>query len=361
MVAVRSNALRELDWLMIAVVVLSCLGLVMAVSVGTGRGDAPLRALEGQGAKLLAGTIAFLVAASVPLDWLRRGAVTMLLAGILLCLLALLFPDSHGAHRWIRFGTVGFQPVDFARFALVIYCAAWIGYAGEDVAYFRTGFVPLMVPAMLLAVCLLLQPDFGNALISVALAATMALVGGVRWRYFAVAGLPALAGIALVVRERGYVQDRLTGYLDVEPGSQVWQSLVAISSGGVTGRGLGEGWMKMGFVPEADNDFVFAVIGEELGLLGSLLVVGLYATIGIVVLRLVLRMREPFHRMLVFGFGFAICTQAAINLLVVTGMAPAKGIDLPLLSSGGTNLVYVLAAVGIIGNAARSDPTSVQG
>jgi cell division protein FtsW len=131
--------------------------------------------------------------------------------------------------------------------------------------------------------------------------------------------------------------------------------MVAISSGGLVGQGLGNGWMKMGFVPEAQNDFVFAIIGEELGLLGSFLVLFLYTTVGVMGLRLVLRCKDRFLRSLVFGFIVAICTQASINLLVVTGLAPAKGIDLPFLSSGGTSLVVYLAAVGLIGNAVRAD------
>jgi cell division protein FtsW len=143
--------------------------------------------------------------------------------------------------------------------------------------------------------------------------------------------------------------------LQIEPGGQVWQSLIAISSGGLLGVGLGNGWMKMGFVPESGNDFVFAIIGEELGFAGSLLVLGLYAAIGVVGVRLVMQMQDPFCRMVVFGLSFALCAQAAINLLVVTGLAPAKGIDLPFLSSGGTSLVFSLGAIGLIGNAARSD------
>ena len=113
--------------------------------------------------------------------------------------------------------------------------------------------------------------------------------------------------------------------------------------------------MKMGFVPEAHNDFIFAVIGEELGLLGSLVIIALFVVIGIAGLRMVLRCEERFLRSMVFGFSVAICMQACINLLVVTGMAPAKGIDLPFLSSGGTSLVVYLAAVGLIGNAVRAD------
>ncbi len=350
------RALHELDWLMGAVLCLCCLGLVMAVSIHGPRPDTgALLAMKAQGTKLFIGVVAFLVAALLPLDLFRRAAPPLLAASIALCAAALLFPDVNGARRWLRFGGIGFQPVELARFALILCSAAWTARAADRVRTLRGGFVPLMGPAVLLCLVLLLQPDVGNAMFAVALAGAMALVAGVRPIYFAAAGVPLAVPVLLMVLSQGHVQQRVSGFLEVLPGSQVWQSLVAISAGGVLGRGLGEGWMKMGFVPEAGNDFVFAVIGEELGLLGSLLVLALYAAFGCVGMRLFSRLDDPFRRMLVFGFAFAICMQAAINLVVVTGLAPAKGIDLPFLSSGGTNLVFSLAAVGIIGNAARSD------
>jgi cell division protein FtsW len=168
-----------------------------------------------------------------------------------------------------------------------------------------------------------------------ALCSLMALVAGVSFRHFAVVAIPGLAGLIWVAIQKSYVIDRLTGFLTPEVGGQVWQSKIAIASGGLVGQGVGNGWMKMGFVPEAQNDFVFAIIGEELGLLGTFFVLALYATIGVMGLRLVLQCQDRFLRSLVFGFIVAICTQASINLLVVTGMAPAKGIDLPFLNSGG--------------------------
>ena len=150
--------------------------------------------------------------------------------------------------------------------------------------------------------------------------------------------------------------DRLTGFLEPEIGGQVFQSQGRDRlRWSASVEGLGNGWMKLGFVPEAQNDFVFAIIGEELGLLGSLIVLFLYTSIAVMGLRLVLRCRDRFLRSIVFGFVAAICIQTSINLLVVTGLAPAKGIDLPFLSSGGTSMVVYLAAVGLIGNAARAD------
>jgi len=351
-----SGGIRELDWLMMAVVSLCCLGLVMAVTIGGPRLDTgALRAIEGQGAKLLAGLVVFLVGATVRLSWCRCMAVPLFVGATLLCFATWLFPGSHGAHRWFRIGAASFQPVELARFALILHSSAWIARAGDEVRGFRRGFVPLMVPAAVLTLALLWQPDVGNALFVLTIAAAMALVGGVRLSHFVLATLPLWVGVAFFTLGYGHVQSRLSGFLHPDPGGQVWQSLVAISSGGVLGTGLGEGWMKMAFVPEASNDFVFAIVGEEFGLLGGTAVIGLYAIIGAVGVRLVLRMQDPFLRMLVFGLTFAICAQAVINMLVVTGLAPAKGIDLPFLSSGGTNLVFSLGAIGIIGNAARTD------
>ncbi len=237
---------------------------------------------------------------------------------------------------------------------MVILCAALLANGRERLSTIRSGFVPVMGAAAVLAAALVLQPDHGNAAFVLALAACMAVVGGIRIRHFLLAGLPALAAMALLMRDSDYVYRRIGEFMTIRPSTQVGQSLVAIASGGVAGRGLGDGWMKMGFVSEARNDFVFAAISEELGFFGSLFVLGLYAVIGYVGFRLVCMIRDPFLRYLVLGFSLVLSMQAAINLLVTTGLAPAKGIDLPFVSSGGTNLVFSLAAVGIIGNAARS-------
>ena len=346
---------RELDWLLGAVVFLCCLGLVMAVTIGGPRDAGPLLALKGQGAKILVGLVVFLAAATIRLSWLRRMAVPMLAVGLLLVLATQFFPATKGATRWIKFGPYSFQPVELARFTLIVYLAAWVGRAGDAISEFRRGFLPMVMPAGVLTLLLLIQPDVGNAAFTLCLAVAMAIVGGARIWQFALAAVPMLGLMAMFGSQYGHVRERLMGFLEIERGSQVWQSLVSISSGGWFGTGLGEGWMKMGFVPEASNDFVFAVVGEELGFAGAGVVVCLYGVIGFVGVRLITQMRDPFLRMLVFGLTFAICMQAAINLLVVTGMAPAKGIDLPFLSSGGTNLVFSLGAIGIIGNAARTD------
>jgi cell division protein FtsW len=329
---------REIDWLMVVTVALCCLGLVMAVSVRGAQSDAgPLLVMKQQGSKLLVGLIAFMVTALTPLRWIRRAALPGFFVTAALCLVPrLLGQRINGAYRWIDFGAYQFQPVEPARFFLVLAVSWLLARAGLGVASFRRGFLPAMACATLLAGCL-------------------ALVAGVRVLYFLPFALAGIAGVFVVATQHAYVRERIGDLFQTSPDSQVGLGLIAIGSGGLFGRGLGQGWMKMNYVPEAHNDFVFAIIGEEFGFVGSLLVLGSFTFFGYVCYRLVCMVRDPFLRYVICGYALMICMQAAVNLLVVSGWAPAKGIDLPFVSTGGTSLVVCLAAVGLIGNAARAD------
>ena len=349
--------LRELDWLMLVTVALCCLGLVMAVSVRGAQVDGgPLDVMKSQGSKLLAGIVAFFLAALTPMRVVRRWAIPAFVVATVCCLLPMLISrDVKGAQRWIHLGSYQFQPVEPARFFLILAASWLLVRAGTGLSSFRRGFMPAMGCAVLLAGALALQPDNGNALIVLALASCLALVAGVRFLHFLPLAALAVAGLAFVATRHDYVRDRLTGFLATRPDSQVGLGLIAVGSGGLTGRGLGQGWMKMGYVPEAHNDFVFAIVAEEFGFLGSLFVLASFTLFGYVCYRLVCRVRDPFLRYVVCGYSLMICMQAAANLLVVSGWAPAKGIDLPFVSTGGTSLMFCLAAVGLIGNAARAD------
>ncbi len=345
----------ELDWLLLAVAGLCCLGLVMAVSAAVMESEGGVAvAFRAHGTKLVAGLVAFVVCAATPLGLIKRLAWPVFAAAAGLVFMAAWFgPIWNGAQRWVRIGNLHFQPVEFARVALVLLTAALIARAGARIGGFRDGFVSVLVPVAVLAVGLALQPDLGSALLCCAVATGMALAAGVGLRWFVLAALPVAPLVVFAVTSRAYAMHRISAFLNEAP-LQVRHSILAISSGGVMGTGIGDGWMKMGYVPEARSDFVFAVVGEELGLAGTLGVLMLYVWIGLVGYKLVQKLEDPFYRYVVFGGTMSICLQAAINLLVTTGMAPAKGIDLPFVSSGGTNLVATLAMVGLIGNAARS-------
>jgi cell division protein FtsW len=353
----HGTSLRELDWLMLATLGLCCLGLVMSVSVlGSEPGFGPIRAMKQQGGKLLAALVVFLFAALLPIRLVRRLSMPAFLASTLCCLMPLVIAHHvKGAHRWIKFGSFQFQPVEPARFFMVLAIAWLLARAGHNVRSFRFGFLPAVSCAVLLAGALLCQPDHGNALIVLTLGGMLALIAGVRMLHFLPFGVAGMMAFGWLATRHGYVQERLAAMFDTRPGSQVGLGLIALASGGVFGQGLGQGWMKMHYVPEAHNDFVFAIVGEEFGFLGSLFVLAAFTTIGLVGYRLAMKMRDPFHRYVVCGYSLLICLQAAANLLVVSGWAPAKGIDLPFVSTGGTSLMFCLAAIGLIGNAARSD------
>jgi cell division protein FtsW len=349
--------LRELDWLMLVVVALCCLGLVMAVSVRGAQIDVgPLRVMKEQGSKVLAGLVAFLLAALTPMHVVRRWALPCFLVATACCLLPhVIGRDVKGAARWIHVGSLQFQPVEPARFFLVLAVAWLLAKAGPGITGFRRGFLPAMGCTLALVTALALQPDNGNALLVLALASIMSLVAGVSFRWFVPVAVAGLVGLTVVAMQHDYVQRRIADLMQTKSDSQVGLGLIAVGSGGVLGRGLGQGWMKMNYVPEAHNDFVFAIVAEELGYVGSLFVLGAFTAFGVVCFRLVGKVRDPFLRYVVCGYALMICMQAAVNLLVVSGWAPAKGIDLPFVSTGGTSLMFCLAAVGLIGNAARSD------
>ncbi len=350
--------IRELDWLMLVVMALSCLGVVMAVSVRGPQIEAgPMAVMKAQGLKLLVGVIAFMVAALTPMRVIRRVAIPVFILTVLACLLPHVIGRSHGAARWIKIGSQQFQPVEPARFFLVLAVSWLLARVGTGLASFRRGFLPAIGCAMFLALALATQPDNGNALLAVMLAGCIALVAGVRILHFAPFAVAGLGLMVFVATQHGYVRRRIEDMFHTTPDSQVGLGLIAVGSGGAFGRGLGQGWMKMNYVPEANNDFIFAIIAEEFGYLGSLFVLGSYTLFGYVCYRLVRQVKDPFLRYVVCGYALMICMQAAVNLLVVSGWAPAKGIDLPFVSTGGTSLVFCLAAVGLIGNAVRSDRT----
>lgn len=352
----RAPRLRELDWLMGVTIALACLGLVMAVSVvGSKVGTGPVEAVKEHCWKLMFGLVAFFLAAALPMRLLQRLALPAFFVSAVLCLLPHLDRDVKGAHRWIHLGSQQFQPVEPARFCLILAVALLLSRAGSGVSTFTRGFRPAMGCAALLAGVLATQPDNGNALIVLTLTALLALIAGVRLLHFLPFAALGLGGLTLLALRHDYVRGRLEQFLSPTADSQVGLGLIAVASGGVEGRGLGQGWMKMGFVPEAQNDFVFAVIGEEFGYLGSLFVLVAFTAFGAIAFRIITKVRDPFLRYVVCGYALMICMQAAMNLLVVSGWAPAKGIDLPFVSTGGTSLVFCFAAVGLIGNAARTD------
>ena len=348
-------------FLIFAVLGLVSLGLVMLTSVSAyapaNNGDAAFF-LKRQSIGLVLGVGVCVVLSRWDYrHWTRYtwyilgGAAVLMLA----CFLPKIGVKVKGAYRWIDLGPMNFQPVELLKLSLVACLAWWLGTHQKTVATFRDGFgVPMVVLAGCIALCLL-QRDLGTSAILVLLAFIMMFVAGTRWQFITPLPVLGLAGIIILALTMPERRTRLLAFLDPEghkadAGYQVWQALIAFGSGGMSGRGLGEGVQKMFYLPEAHNDFIFPIIGEELGLIFTLGVVLLFLFFALSGGMIACHAPDTTGLLLGLGITCAICLQAALNIAVVTAMVPAKGIGLPFISYGGSNLLLCLSGVGILLN-----------
>ena len=260
--------------------------------------------------------------------------------------------EVNGARRWLTIGGLGFQPSEIAKWSLVIIMAWYVANRAEVLQGYRSGFLPGLGIAMLL-VLPIVSEDLGTAVLMSAVAICMLVAAGCRvWHAASLLPLAVLGFVAAVLVS-SYRIDRLRAFLDPYADSQgygyhILQSMASISGGGLTGRGLGNSVQKFGYLPEDTTDFVFSVISEELGIAGVLVVVGLLMAILVVGLRIARRATTIHHKVLVLGIMLTLGMQALINLMVVTGMAPTKGIALPLVSWGGTGWLMTSACLGLV-------------
>lgn len=288
---------------------------------------------------------------------LAHPAVTFSLAGLqLLLLVAVLFADSsNSAHRWLRLGPVSFQPSEFSKLALVIFLAWFLKFRRGEVNNIRHTLAPVALMTGLTMVLIIKQPDLGTALAILLIVAAMLYAAGMRVRYFAYGLLAAAPLLYVLVFHVGYRYNRIVAFLDpysdpLGKGFQILQSFIAVGTGGINGVGLMEGKQKLFYLPEPHTDFIFAVIGEELGLIGTGVVLALFGLILWRGLRAALGAPDEFGRLLALGLTAMVVGQALVNMSVVLGLMPTKGIPLPLISYGGSSLLMSLMAAGILLN-----------
>jgi cell division protein FtsW len=355
---------RDSVHLAIIVLLFLCLGLVMLYSASGVAAEQNPRFQDGghflkkQGAWTLIGIVALIAAARIPFEfWLRTRAI--LLGATLILLVLVLVPgigsQINGARRWLYAGGWYFQPSELAKLTGAIFVCGHLAADPTRIARFRDGFLPAFGSIALLSGLIVVQPDVGtSAFIAVVLVVTM-IVAGVRPLHLAptVASGAVCAGLYAVTHP--HVIKRLENFWnpDADPlgaGHQVKQSLIALGAGGLWGAGLGQGTQKLFFLPEVHSDFIFPVIGEELGFIGAISVVLLYVAFGATGWKIMSRATSPFGQLVAFALTLFIVLQAAFNLMVVTSMVPNKGIPLPFLSFGGSSLCFTLASVGILMN-----------
>jgi len=296
----------------------------------------------------------------VPQKWLRRGAPALFAASVvLLALVLVLGTELNHAKRWFRFGPVGVQPSEIAKVAMILYLA-WLlaGPATGKRRRLRT-FLHAAAAIGVVSALILVEPDFGCAFFVAGWAFLVLLVGGIRWYYLAgsaALGLPAAVWLVMSSpRHMSRIMIFRNPWADPQgAGHQLIQSLIALGSGGVRGAGLGLGQQRLSFLPEASTDFIFAVIGEQLGVVGTGAVLVLFGLLLFFGARIIAAARNRFLYLVGFGALSMLVAQAAANIAVVTGSIPTKGIALPFLSFGGSGLVWAGTAAGLILNMARS-------
>ena len=341
---------------------LTTLGLVMLFSAGAATKSGPHALVSKQAIWLCLSIVAGGISAFVNLEWLRKRA--WLLYGICaLALVLVLVPGFgvkvNGAQRWLGLGPLRLQPSEFAKIGLVLILAVYLSGNQREIKSLWRGFVfPSLILGLVLAL-IMLQPDFGTTFLCGAVGATMMFLAGVSLRWLLpLAGL-AVSGFAVLVYLDPVRIRRVTSFLDVEANAndsayQLWQGMLAFGVGGIDGVGLGKGRQQMHFLPEAHTDFIFSVIGEELGLIFSLGIVACFLALFVLV---AWRLREaPNLYLFLIGSGaiLAIALQALINVGVVTGSMPTKGMSLPFISYGGSNLMVTFVLIGLILNVFRN-------
>lgn len=264
-----------------------------------------------------------------------------------------------GAVRWLLIGSFSFQTSEVLKIAAVMYFAAWLSFVREKASDFKKGFIPLVVMLAITGGLCLLQPDTDTFVVIASALVAMFVAAGGKWRYIASLAVVGVLGLAMLAFTRPYVMARIQTFIDPSKvsqasGYQIQQSLIAIGSGGVTGRGFGQSIQKFNYLPEPVGDSIFAVAAEEFGLIGALALIGLYVFFAMRTLKIALSAEHQFGTLLSIGITAFIVVQSFTNIGSMVGIMPLSGIPLLFVSQGGTALLFVLAEAGILLNISRT-------
>ncbi len=361
----------DLPFLLLTLLLLT-IGVVMVLSASFARaydaGKSPTYYFIRQLVFAASGVVLMLIVSFFPVRFFRyMSRPLMLLSLVMLALVPYLGTGQEevGSNRWFDLGFTTFQPSEIAKVAVILFLATMICIYRDKMKTFKYGVIPFVVVLGLVVFLLVLEPHISASVIIIAVGAIMMFAGGTKWQYFAV--VITVAGIAgvIVVTKMPYVSSRITIWLDPfsdprDKGFQIIQSLYAIGSGGLLGLGLGQGRQKYLYLPEEHNDFIFSVVCEELGLVGALLILALFALLIIRGYWLALHARDRFGALVIIGIVSLLALQVILNVSVVTNLLPCTGISLPFFSYGGTALWIQLVEVGIVLSISRDIPLRKQ-
>ena len=348
--------------LLLMAVILTCFGVVMVYSASSVMAAKKFHDgfyfLKRQSIFALLGFSAMAVAMYTDYHVWKKLAVPLFLACFFMLLLVFMpgiGGTAKGASRWIRLPGFNFQPSELAKMALILYMAYSLDKRQEKLKQFMAGFFPYLLILGVFIAILLAQHDMGAALTMLAVAIVMLFAAGTKVQYIFGMALVALPGVCLLILTKAYRMRRITAFLDpwqdpTDAGFQIIQSWLALGTGGIFGQGLGEGKQKLFYLPEAHTDFILSVCGEELGFVGVILIASLFLVLVQRAILVAMAAQDNFGRFLAFGIAVLIGLEAFVNMAVVTGMLPTKGIALPFVSYGGSSLIITLGAIGVLLN-----------
>lgn len=352
-------------WIFFTTLLLVLVGLAMVFSasavVSQVRYHSPYGDVLRQALWALAGVMAMI--ALMRIDYTRYNSPRFIFPAVAITTLLLIsvffVHASHNTHRWIRFGgQFTFQPSEIAKPVLILFLAWFLHTRLDAMRDWKNTLARAAIMPLVFILLIVKQPDLGTALVLAGITALMMILAGMEWKYLALAAAAALPPLAMLLFWVSWRRQRMLVFLN--PGSDpqgagfhIMQSLIAVGTGGFTGRGYMEGMQKLFYLPEASTDFIFANIAEELGFLGSIAIILLFVIFAYRGLRVAFRVQDPFARLTAFGLTIAILLQAFFNISVVLSLVPTKGIPLPLISSGGTSVFFTLAGIGILLNISR--------
>lgn len=316
------------------------------------------------------GTVLMIITSKIPYHfWQEPKVVIIALFASFVLLVLVVFPGVgvylNGSRRWLNIAGMSFQPSEAAKIASVLYLASTLSFRWKQVDKFWTGIVPLLiVPAMMFLV-ILQQPNLSTAGSIMIVAVLMMLIAGAKWRHLGFMGVAGLVVGFIYAWIEPYRRERLLSFRDPfaqmsDEGYQLAQSLIAIGSGGLFGRGLGQGRQKYAYLPYPESDFIFAIVGEDFGLLGCCVIILLFMAFTFAGMRIALNAQDRYGCLLAAGLTTLISVQAFINIGVVVGVMPTTGLPLPFFSAGGTSISMLMAAVGIILNVSRGQNRYLQ-
>jgi cell division protein FtsW len=339
---------------------LSLLGLVLVMSASSiysaFKFDSLFYLFNSHFFKVVLGIILMIAFAVIPYDMYKGVSKHLLITSVIILFLTLIFaPDIKGAGRWINLGIMTFQPADLARFAIIIHLAALIEKKGKEIQNFKNGFIYLFIWVMLVAGLIFIQPNLSNGILVLIISLMILFVGGAKLNHIigsmSICAILGGAGAMLFSHSR----DRILTFIHSfssggDINIQVRQALLGLGSGGVLGVGLGYSKQSNLFLPEAYGDFIFAILGEELGFIGSVIVLLAYLLLFVAGILIAKKCKDVFGQLLAFGISISVLVNAFINVAVATGLVPTTGLPLPFISYGGTSLIFMCISTGILIN-----------